>query len=145
MNQSGVKKMEINRDELIRQLVNKLSEGLTYEALLASYKDDLVDSLEKSTDEELVELVKFQTAVANGEIKEDTEKDILLMQKRLAETVLESSNKEEVEKKVKKIMPRMSLNNSKKTFEELQLMAKESLDDANQKLKQLEEKDNGNN
>lgn len=137
--------MEINRDELIRQLVNKLSEGLTYEALLASYKDDLVDSLEKSTDEELVELVKFQTAVANGEIKEDTEKDILLMQKRLAETVLESSNKEEVEKKVKKIMPRMSLNNSKKTFEELQLMAKESLDDANQKLKQLEEKDNGNN
>jgi len=137
--------MEINRDELIRQLVNKLSEGLTYEALLASYKEDLIDSLEESTDEELVELAKFQTAVENGEIKENTEKDILLMQKRLAETVLESSNKEEVEKKVKKIMPRMSLNNSKKTFEELQLMAKESLDDANQKLKQLEEKDNGNN
>jgi hypothetical protein len=145
MNQSGVNKMEINRDELIRQLVNKLSEGLTYEALLASYKEDLIDSLEESTDEELVELAKFQTAVENGEIKENTEKDILLMQKRLAETVLESSNKEEVEKKVKKIMPRMSLNNSKKTFEELQLMAKESLDDANQKLKQLEEKDNGNN
>lgn len=137
--------MEIDRDELIRQLVNKLSEGLTYEALLESYKDDLIDSLEKSTDEELVELAKFQTAVANGEIKEVTEKDILLMQKRMAETVLESSSEEEVEKKLKKISPRMSLNNSKKTFEELQVMAKESLDDANQKLKQLEEKDNGNN
>lgn len=137
--------MEINRDELIRQLVNKLSEGLTYEALLESYKDDLIDSLEESTDEELVELAKFQTAVENGEVKEVTEKDILLMQKRMAETILESSSEEEVEKKLKKISPRMSLNNSKKTFEELQLMAKESLDDANQKLKQLEGENNGNN
>ena len=73
--------MEINRDELIRQLVNKLSEGLTYEALLESYKDDLIDSLEESTDEELVELAKFQTAVENGEVKEVTEKDILLCKK----------------------------------------------------------------
>ena len=137
--------MEINRDELIRQLVNKLSEGLTYEALLESYKDDLIDSLEESTDEELVELAKFQTAVENGEVKEVTEKDILLMQKRIAETVLECSSEEEMEKKVKKISPRMSLNNSKKTFEELQVMAKESLDDANQKLKQLEGENNGNN
>ena len=129
--------MEINRDELIKQIVDKLSEGLTYEQLLESYRDDLADSLEESTDEELVELIKFPIAVANGEIPEVTEKDMLLMQKQLAEAMLSSLNKEEMEEKVKQISPRMSLNNSKKTFEELKKMAQDSLVDAIEKLNKL--------
>ena len=129
--------MEINRDELIKQIVDKLSEGLTYEQLLESYRDDLADSLEESTDEELVELIKFPIAVANGEIPEVTEKDMLLMQKQLAEAMLSSLNKEEMEEKVKQISPRMSLNNSKKTFEELKKMAQDSLIDAIEKLNKL--------
>jgi phosphopantothenate synthetase len=137
--------MEINRDELIKQIVDKLSEGLTYDELLKSYRDDIVDSLQESTDEELIELAKSPVIRLNGEIPEFTEKDLFLMQKKIAEAVLESSNEHEVEEKVKQISPRMSLNNSKKTFENLQIMARESLLDANEKLKQLEGEENGNN
>ena len=137
--------MEINRDELIKQIVDKLSEGLTYDELLKSYRDDIIDSLQESTDEELIELAKSPVIRLNGEIPEFTEKDLFLMQKKIAEAVLESSNEHEVEEKVKQISPRMSLNNSKKTFENLQIMARESLLDANEKLKQLEGEENGNN
>ena len=137
--------MEINRDELIKQIVDKLSEGLTYDELLKSYRYDIVDSLQESTDEELIELAKSPVIRLNGEIPEFTEKDLFLMQKKIAEAVLGSSNEHEVEEKVKQISPRMSLNNSKKTFENLQIMARESLLDANEKLKQLEGEENGNN
>jgi len=136
--------MEINRDELIKQIVDKLSEGLTYEQLLASYRDDLTDSLEESTDEELVDLAKFPIAVENGEVTEVTERDILLMQKNLALAILESSNEQEMNAKVKQISPRLSFSNSKKTFEELQAMAKKDLSDANKKLNKLIGEANGN-
>ena len=138
-------KMQINRDELIKKIVDKLSEGLTYEELLKSYRDNIVDSLEESTDEELIELEKTSIAIANGEIPEVTEKDYLLMLKKLAEIMLESSNEREIEERVKLINPRMSLSTSKKTLEELQIMAKETLKNADEKLKQLEEQENGNN
>jgi nucleoid DNA-binding protein len=136
--------MEINRDELIKQIVDKLSEGLTYEQLLESYRDDLTDSLEESTDEELVDLAKFPIAVENGEVTEVTERDILLMQKNLALAILESSNEQEMNAKVKQISPRLSFSNSKKTFEELQAMAKKDLSDANEKLNKLIGEANGN-
>jgi hypothetical protein len=137
--------MEINRDELIKQIVDKLSEGLTYEQLLESYRDDLTDSLEESTDEELIELTKSPAIRLNGEIPEFNEKDLFLMQKKLALAVLESSNEQEMNEKVKQISPRLSLNNSKKTFEELQAMAKKDLSDVNEKLNKLIGEANGNN
>ncbi len=136
--------MEINRDELIKQIVDKLSEGLTYEQLLKSYRDDLADSLEESTDEDLIDLAKFPI-VKNGEVPEVTERDILLMQKKLALAVLESSNEQEMNEEVKRISPKLSFNNSKKTFEELQAMAKENLSDVNEKLNKLMGETDGNN
>jgi hypothetical protein len=138
-------KMEINRDELIKQIVDKLSEGLTYEQLLQSYRDDLTDSLQESTDEVLIDLAKFPIAVKNGEVTGVTEKDILLMQKKLALAVLESSNEQEMNEKVRQISPQLSFSNSKKTFEELQAVAKETLSDANEKLNKLIGETNGNN
>ncbi len=137
--------MEINRDELIKQIVDKLSEGLTYEQLLQSYRDDLTDSLQESTDEVLIDLAKFPIAVKNGEVTGVTEKDILLMQKKLALAVLESSNEQEMNEKVRQISPQLSFSNSKKTFEELQAVAKETLSDANEKLNKLIGETNGNN
>jgi len=136
--------MEINRDELIKQIVDKLSEGLTYEQLLQSYRDDLTDSLEESTDEVLIDLAKFPI-VKNGEVPEVTERDILLMQKKLALAVLESSNEQELNEKVNQISPKLCFSNSKKTFEELQAMAKEDLSDINEKLNKLMGETNGNN
>jgi hypothetical protein len=135
----------MNRDELIRQIVDKFSEGLTYEDLLQKYRDKLIDSLKESTDEELVNLAKFPIAKANGEISEVTKKDMLLTQKKVAEAVLESSDEREIEEKIKKISSKMSLANSKRTFEELQLMARISLKDANEELNKLEGENNGNN
>jgi predicted metal-dependent hydrolase len=136
--------MKTNRDELIKKIVDKLSEGLTYEQLLESYRDDLTDSLEESTDEVLIDLAKFPI-VKNGEVPEVTERDILLMQKKLALAVLESSNEQEMNEKVNQISPKLSFSNSKKTFEELQAMAKEDLSDINEKLNKLMGETNGNN
>ena len=129
--------MKINRDKLIKKLVDESTNNVTYEQLLENYREELTEHFEELTDEELMNLVQGSTT---NDIKR-----AYLLQKKLAEIILDSSDLDEADEKIKFVSDKLFIKNTKKTLEELKEIAIIDLKTANEGLKQFEEQNNGNN
>lgn len=129
--------MKINRNKLIKKLVDESTNNVTYEQLLENYREELTEHFEELTDEELMNLVQGSTT---NDIKR-----AYLLQKKLAEIILESSDLDEADEKIKFVSDKLFIKNTKKTLDELKEIAIIDLKTANDGLKQLEGENNGNN
>jgi hypothetical protein len=140
-------KMEIDtkyREHLIKILVDDLTKNMTYEELLENYREDLTESLELSTDEELIQLSKSEKEL----MAEDSINDIkraYLLQIQLNEIIISSTTLEEADVRIKIVSDKLSIKNTKKTLDELKEIAIIDLKVANEGLKQFEGENNGNN
>lgn len=139
--------MEIDtkyREHLIKILVDDLTKNMTYEELLENYREDLTESLELSTDEELIQLSKSEKEL----MAEDSINDIkraYLLQIQLNEIIISSTTLEEADVRMKIVSDKLSIKNTKKTLDELKEIAIIDLKVANEGLKQFEGENNGNN
>lgn len=138
--------MEIDtkyREHLIKILVDDLTKNMTYEELLENYREDLTESLELSTDEELIQLSKSEKEL----MAEDSMSDIkraYLAQIQLNEIIISSTTLEEADVRIKLVSDKLSIKNTKKTLDELKEIATIDLKVANEGLKQFEGENNGN-
>ena len=139
--------MEIDtkyREHLIKILVDDLTKNMTYEELLESYREDLTESLELSTDEELIQLSKSEKELMAEDSMNGIKKAYLL-QIQLNEIIISSTTLEEADVRIKLVSDKLSIKNTKKTLDELKEIATIDLKVANEGLKQFEGENNGNN
>ncbi len=139
--------MEIDtkyREHLIKTLVDDLTKNMTYEELLENYREDLTESLELSTDEELIQLSKSEKELMAEDFMSDIKKAYLL-QIQLNEIIISSTTLEEADVRMKIVSDKLSIKNTKKTLDELKEIAIIDLKVANEGLKQFEGENNGNN
>lgn len=139
--------MEIDtkyREHLIKTLVDGLTKNMTYEELLENYREDLTESLELSTDEELIQLSKSEKELMAEDSMSDIKKAYLL-QIQLNEIIISSTTLEEADVRMKIVSDKLSIKNTKKTLDELKEIAIIDLKVANEGLKQFEGENNGNN
>ena len=139
--------MEIDtkyREHLIKTLVDGLTKNITYEELLENYREDLTESLELSTDEELIQLSKSENELMAEDSISDIKKAYLL-QIQLNEIIISSTTLEEADVRMKIVSDKLSIKNTKKTLDELKEIAIIDLKVANEGLKQFEGENNGNN
>ena len=139
--------MEIDtkyREHLIKTLVDGLTKNITYEELLENYREDLTESLELSTDEELIQLSKSEKELMAEDSISDIKKAYLL-QIQLNEIIISSTTLEEADVRMKIVSDKLSIKNTKKTLDELKEIAIIDLKVANEGLKQFEGENNGNN
>lgn len=139
--------MEIDtkyREHLIKTLVDDLTKNMTHEELLENYREDLTESLELSTDEELIQLSKSEKELMAEDSMSDIKKAYLL-QIQLNEIIISSTTLEEADVRMKIVSDKLSIKNTKKTLDELKEIAIIDLKVANEGLKQFEGENNGNN
>jgi hypothetical protein len=139
--------MEIDikyREHLIKTLVDGLTKNMTHEELLENYREDLTESLELSTDEELIQLSKSEKELMAEDSMSDIKKAYLL-QIQLNEIIISSTTLEEADVRMKIVSDKLSIKNTKKTLDELKEIAIIDLKVANEGLKQFEGENNGNN
>lgn len=137
--------MEIDtkyREHLIKTLVDGLTKNITYEELLENYREDLTESLELSTDEELIQLSKSEKELMAEDSISDIKKAYLL-QIQLNEIIISSTTLEEADVRMKIVSDKLSIKNTKKTLDELKEIAIIDLKVANEGLKQFEGENNG--